>query len=163
MTHAIKELFFESPIGILKTSFRNKTLVASAFVDDPGDMNITNSELQQSGFLKNIKREFQEYFAGKRASFNIKYDIQNFGTKFQQAVWQELINIPYGKTLTYNAIAQNIGMPKAARAVGMACNRNPINILIPCHRVVGSNGKLTGYRGGLERKNWLLNMENCIE
>ena len=101
--------------------------------------------------------QLQEYFAGTRKNFT--FPIQLKGTPFQISVWQELARIPYGETRTYGDIAQSIGNPKAVRAVGMACNRNPIWIVIPCHRVLGKNRQLTGYAGGLSMKDALLNLE----
>ena len=101
--------------------------------------------------------QLREYFDGLRKEFTFPFRIQ--GTPFQKAVWEELIRIPYGQTRTYGQIAAAIGKPTAARAVGMACNRNPLWIAIPCHRVVGKNNTLTGYAGGLERKQQLLLLE----
>ena len=101
--------------------------------------------------------QLQEYFAGTRKNFT--FPIQLKGTPFQISVWQELARIPHGETRTYGDIAQSIGNPKAVRAVGMACNRNPIWIVIPCHRVLGKNRQLTGYAGGLSMKDALLNLE----
>ena len=101
--------------------------------------------------------QLQEYFAGTRKIFTFPIELR--GTPFQISVWKELSRIPYGETRTYGDIARAIGNPKAVRAVGMACNRNPIWIAIPCHRVIGSNKKLTGYAGGLTMKDALLNLE----
>ena len=101
--------------------------------------------------------QLQEYFAGTRKIFTFPIELR--GTPFQISVWKELSLIPYGETRTYGDIARAIGNPKAVRAVGMACNRNPIWIAIPCHRVIGSNKKLTGYAGGLTMKDALLNLE----
>ena len=101
--------------------------------------------------------QLSEYFSGVRAEFDIP--LAPKGTPFQMLVWQELRRIPYGQTRTYGEIATAIGKPGAARAVGMACNRNPIWLLIPCHRVVGKNGSLTGYAGGLDMKQQLLKLE----
>lgn len=101
--------------------------------------------------------QLSEYFSGIRTEFDIPLSLK--GTPFQMLVWQELRRIPYGQTRTYGEIAAAIGQPGAARAVGMACNRNPIWLLIPCHRVVGKNGSLTGYAGGLDMKQQLLMME----
>lgn len=100
-----------------------------------------------------------EYFAGKRPVFNLP--LAGRGTAFQQAVWRALQAIPYGQTRTYGQVAASIGRPKAVRAVGQACHVNPWGIIVPCHRVVGTNGKLTGYAGGLSKKEWLLNWENA--
>lgn len=101
--------------------------------------------------------ELQAYLSGRRTAFDLP--IRPSGTTFQMAVWQTLLDIPYGEIRSYGDIATAIGNPAASRAVGMACNRNPIWILIPCHRVVGRNRKLTGYAGGLELKQQLLNLE----
>jgi methylated-DNA-[protein]-cysteine S-methyltransferase len=101
--------------------------------------------------------QLDEFFAGTRTSFDVPLDLH--GTPFQQAVWQELLAIPFGKTVSYGQHAQRVGKPQAARAVGAAIGRNPISIIVPCHRVVGSNGSHTGYAGGLERKRDLLAFE----
>ena len=101
--------------------------------------------------------QLDEYFAGKRQKFDVSLDPQ--GTEFQRSVWKALQDIPYGKTKSYKQIAQAIGNRKACRAVGMANNKNPIWILIPCHRVIGTDGSLTGYGGGMEMKKKLLNLE----
>lgn len=102
-------------------------------------------------------QQLAEYLAGKRHKFDLK--LAPKGTAFQQAVWKELLKIPYGQTRSYKELAIAIGKPKAARAVGMALNKNPIPLIIPCHRVIGSNGSLTGFALGLETKRWLLEME----
>lgn len=104
-----------------------------------------------------IKKELMDYFTGKRKEFEINLDLQ--GTEFQKKVWDEMAKIPYGETMSYGELAQKIGNPKGSRAIGMACNRNKIPIIIPCHRVVGKNGKLTGFAGGLEIKEFLLKIE----
>ncbi len=101
--------------------------------------------------------QLDEYFAGERDSFDLR--LEPNGTEFQRAVWNALGQIPYGETRSYGQIAAQVGRPKAARAVGMANNRNPIAVIVPCHRVVGSGGALVGYAGGLERKIWLLDHE----
>lgn len=101
--------------------------------------------------------ELQEYFAGKRFAFDVPIDPA--GSDFQRAVWNALLEIPYGEVRTYSQIASDVGKPKGYRAVGMACNKNPIPIIIPCHRVLGANGALTGYAGGLNVKQYLLKLE----
>lgn len=103
------------------------------------------------------ERQLEEYFAGDRQSFDVT--LAPAGTEFQLRVWQELRHIPYGETISYGELARRIGQPDASRAVGLANGANPISILIPCHRVVGTNGKLTGYGGGLENKRLLLDLE----
>jgi methylated-DNA-[protein]-cysteine S-methyltransferase len=107
--------------------------------------------------LKQAKRELDEYFTGTRTEFNLP--LAALGTAFQQKVWQALITIPFGETWSYQDLADAIGNPKAVRAVGLANGKNPISIIVPCHRVIGKSGKLTGYAGGVERKAWLLKHE----
>lgn len=102
-------------------------------------------------------RQLQEYFAGQRRTFDLPLDLH--GTGFQVAVWQQLLGIPYGQTCSYGQIAGDLGDPRSVRAVGAANGRNPVSIVVPCHRVIGSNGALTGYAGGLERKRYLLELE----
>jgi methylated-DNA-[protein]-cysteine S-methyltransferase len=104
-----------------------------------------------------VREQLAEYFAGERQQFDVPLKLA--GTPFQQRVWQELARIPFGKTITYAQLAQRVGQPTASRAVGNANGRNPISILVPCHRVIGTSGKLTGYAGGVEKKEWLLEWE----
>lgn len=113
--------------------------------------------LQTTELLSMATIQLDEYFQGKRTVFSLPFKLT--GTPFQLAVWKELQNIPYGQTTSYKEIAQKINKPKAYRAVGMANNKNPLPIIIPCHRVIGSNGKLIGYAGGLKLKNYLLELE----
>lgn len=107
--------------------------------------------------LDEVARQLDQYFAGKREQFQLSLAVQ--GTAFQQEVWQALQRIPYGTTCSYGDLAQSIGRPRAVRAVGTANGANPIAIVVPCHRVIGSNGTLTGYAGGVERKQLLLELE----
>jgi methylated-DNA-[protein]-cysteine S-methyltransferase len=104
-----------------------------------------------------IREQLAEYFAGERQQFDVPLKLA--GTPFQQHVWRELVRIPFGTTITYAQLAQRIGKPTASRAVGAANGRNPISILVPCHRVIGASGKLTGYAGGIDKKQWLLAWE----
>ena len=104
--------------------------------------------------------QLQEYFAGKRTTFDLP--LAASGTTFQQQVWQALLTIPYGKTCSYGDIARAIGNPKGVRAVGLANGKNPLAIVVPCHRVIGADGKLTGYAGGLNRKQQLLALEGAL-
>ncbi|MBB6451757.1 O-6-methylguanine DNA methyltransferase [Salirhabdus euzebyi] len=113
----------------------------------------TNSEK-----LVELEKQLQEYFAGERKEFNVPY--QFYGTPFQKKVWNALLNIPYGETRSYKDIAHEIKSPKAVRAVGGAVNKNPLSVIVPCHRVIGSNGALVGYNGGLDKKEFLLKHEN---
>jgi len=111
----------------------------------------------ETPLIQNVVAQIKEYFAGKRKQFKLPLDMH--GTEFQMAVWQALQKIPYGETRSYKEIAVSIGRPKAVRAVGMANNRNPISIIVPCHRVIGQDGKLVGYGGGLLLKQFLLELE----
>jgi methylated-DNA-[protein]-cysteine S-methyltransferase len=104
-----------------------------------------------------IRGQLAEYFAGQRREFTVP--LRLVGTPFQRRVWQELVRIPFGTTISYAQLAGRIGQPTATRAVGHANGRNPIAILVPCHRVIGANGKLTGYASGIDQKQWLLNLE----
>jgi len=104
--------------------------------------------------LSKAVREVDEYFRGKRKKFSLELVLR--GTEFQKAVWRRLVEIPYGETVSYGQVAKAVGKPKAVRAVGMANAVNRIGVIIPCHRVIGSDGQLTGYGGGLWRKKWLL-------
>lgn len=110
--------------------------------------------------LRQAAEQLQQYFAGERTVFDLPLDLRQ-GTAFQQSVWRSLLGIAGGATSTYGAIGQAIGRPKAVRAVGAAVGRNPISIIVPCHRVVGSDGSLTGYAGGVERKQALLQLEGA--
>lgn len=110
--------------------------------------------------LKETEKQLNEYFEGKRRTFNLPLEPQ--GTEFMKKVWKSLQDIPYGETKTYKEIAEKIGNPKASRAVGMANHKNPIPIIIPCHRVIGSNGKLVGYALGMDMKGFLLELESTI-
>ena len=112
----------------------------------------------ETSILQKLKVELSEYFNGKRREFTVP--LQFAGTDFHKSVWNELLKIPYGKTFSYKQIAEKIGNPKAVRAVANANALNKISIIVPCHRVIGSNGSLTGYASGLDKKRWLLNLEN---
>ncbi|MDC4239838.1 methylated-DNA--[protein]-cysteine S-methyltransferase [Clostridium tertium] len=115
-------------------------------------------EIRETKLIKEAANQLNEYFSGERINFSISLDPE--GTEFQHKVWNELIKIPYGETRTYKEIAEKIGNSKAARAIGMANNKNRILMMIPCHRVVGKNKSLVGYAGGLEMKERLLEIEN---
>ena len=115
----------------------------------------------QHPVLANAVRQLGEYFAGTRTQFDLPLDLQG-GTPFQQSVWHALLRIPSGSTDSYGALSERIGKPAAVRAVGAAVGRNPLSIVVPCHRVIGANGALTGYAGGLERKTALLQLEGAL-
>lgn len=104
--------------------------------------------------LADAARQLEEYFDGRRTDFDLTLAMH--GTPFQREVWRALVDIPYGETISYGELARRVGAPGAARAVGLANGRNPVPIIVPCHRVIGANGTLTGYGGGLDRKRWLL-------
>lgn len=112
---------------------------------------------KETDLINKAFSQLEEYFDGKRASFDLPLDAN--GTDFQKSVWNALINIPYGETRSYKEIAETVGVPKGYRAVGLANNKNPIGIFIPCHRVVGADGDLVGYAGGLDLKRFLLELE----
>jgi methylated-DNA-[protein]-cysteine S-methyltransferase len=112
---------------------------------------------EESPILKEAATQLEEYFAAERTGFDLRMELD--GTPFQREVWAELTRIPYGETISYGELARRLGQPAAVRAVGLANGRNPIAIVVPCHRVIGADGSLTGYGGGLERKAWLLDHE----
>ena len=114
---------------------------------------------QETALIKEAYQQLSEYLKGERKEFDLPLNPK--GTDFQKRVWRALCDIPYGETRSYKQIAEAIGNPKAVRAVGMANNRNPITIVVPCHRVIGADGKLVGYGGGLEMKEFLLRLESC--
>lgn len=157
----MNELYIDSPIGTVKISLNGKNIVKAVFSDGAEHASDKSAVYYDSVLANKVIGQLSEYFTGKRQEFDLNFSIDS-GTEFQILVWQEMLKIPYGQTITYGEIAAKIGKPKAARAVGMACNKNPINIIVPCHRVIGGNGKLTGYAGGLVKKQWLLAHESCI-
>jgi methylated-DNA-[protein]-cysteine S-methyltransferase len=116
-----------------------------------------DAEIKETQLIKETALQLDEYFKGERKQFDIQ--LNPHGTPFQKSVWKELLQIPYGETRSYKQVAERIGNPSASRAVGMANNKNPIFIIIPCHRVIGSTGKLVGYGGGLDIKERLLKLE----
>lgn len=144
--------FYETEIGIIGIRENNKSITDIYFskVD-------TNDNIEETDLIKECFKQLKEYFEGNRVKFDLPLDAR--GTEFQKKVWNELLRIPYGETKSYKDIAVAIGNEKACRAIGMANNKNPIPIIIPCHRVIGSNGKLVGYAGGLNVKEKLLNIE----
>jgi len=118
---------------------------------------IENKNYRHNSLSEKIKKQFDEYFSGKRMIFDLPYKLDVF--PFTSACYSELLKVQYATTTTYGNIATTLGKPNAARAVGNAMNKNPLPIIIPCHRVLGGNGKLVGYRGGLDTKQWLLDFE----
>ncbi|MGH6882028.1 methylated-DNA--[protein]-cysteine S-methyltransferase [Hypericibacter sp.] len=147
----------KSPVGELKLVASNDGLAAIMWEDDwRVRLNIV-AEDKKNPVLRETERQLKEYFAGRRKTFDLKLDFA--GTAFQKKVWHALLTIPFGETRSYAQIAKQIGKPKAVRAVGAANGRNPISIVTPCHRVIGSSGHLTGFAGGLEAKARLLGLE----
>jgi methylated-DNA-[protein]-cysteine S-methyltransferase len=148
-----------SPVGILTLVASDKGLAAILWENDrPGRvrLNIARQDRKHPVLLE-TERQLQEYFAGTRKAFKLPLDFH--GTDFQKRVWKALLGIPFGETRSYAQIARQVGKPRAVRAVGAANGRNPISIVAPCHRVIGANGKLTGFAGGLDAKARLLALE----
>lgn len=152
----IKEVYV-SPIGDIEITAGDTGVLRIHYKQSENSAHSVNATHNANENAKQVITQLSEYFSGNRKSFSLPLDLQ--GTKFQQDVWREISQIPYGQTRSYGEIAKRIGRPKAARAVGMACNKNQLILLIPCHRVIGSNHSLTGYEGGLQRKHWLLEHE----
>lgn len=164
-----KIYYFEmiTPIGMLKLYSTKKGL---CYLQLPSMKNKKAVNWLENNYSKNIsfenkvdnniQNQLQKYFSGSSKRFNLKFDIK--GTEFQKKVWKELKKIPFGKTISYKTIAQRIGSKNSYRAVGNANGKNPIAIIIPCHRVIANNGKLGGYSGGLKIKNYLLNLEKSF-
>jgi O-6-methylguanine DNA methyltransferase len=149
-----------SPVGPLFLAASASGLVRLEFEARMQKMNARTTELRDSRTaLAPYLRELDEYFAGERHTFSLPLDLR--GTSFQLACWRALLDIPYGETRSYRDIAQAIGRPLACRAVGMANNRNPVAIIVPCHRVIASSGSLCGYGGGLDLKRRLLDLEQA--
>jgi methylated-DNA-[protein]-cysteine S-methyltransferase len=157
MTLAYKTI--DSPVGKLKLVASDKGLVAVLWEKEkPNRVRVGEVEKKEAHpVLIKAERQIAEYFAGKRRSFSVRIDMQ--GTTFQKKVWDALLAIPFGETRTYGDLARRLGRPHAARAVGSASGKNPLSIIVPCHRLVGSTGKLTGFAGGLDAKTRLLELE----
>jgi methylated-DNA-[protein]-cysteine S-methyltransferase len=151
--------YFDSPLGQLLLTANEGSLTGLHFVDEkyyPG----VCSEWRRDGdaaIIRSTRMQLNEYFSGQRTSFAVPLAPQ--GTEFQRQVWTMLTTLRYGETVSYSNLAQRLGNTKAVRAVGAANGRNPISIIIPCHRVIGADGSLTGYAGGLKRKEFLLRLE----
>jgi len=149
----LKITYYKTPIGTAKIAGDENGISSVSVLDEA----IETSKVIPT-CLQDCVKQLDEYFKGKRTDFNLKLNPQ--GTEFQQKVWNELLNVPYGKTSTYLEQTKKLGDVKAIRAVASANGKNPIWIIIPCHRIIGSNGSLTGYAGGIWRKKWLLEHEN---
>ena len=146
--------YYDSPVGILEIVCKNNELIALRPVS------VITSLKSENSYTKFVKSQLAEYFSGKRKVFDIILNPQ--GTGFQKAAWRELLKIPYGSTKSYSEIAENMGNKNAQRAIGSACNKNPIMIIIPCHRVISKNGTSGGFAHGKSIKQTLLSMEKVI-
>ena len=144
---------YDTEIGRIKISEKDEKIIRFVFSDYKKEDEIE----KETDAIRKTYLQLKEYLSGKRKNFDI--EIEMIGTEFQKKVWKELLNIPYGETRSYKDIAIAIGNEKACKAVGNANNKNPIAIIVPCHRVVGSNGSMTGYAGGLDIKEKLLKIE----
>lgn len=147
-----KIFFYETPVGRLIIGEENGSITRVTWTQLPKSYIQEETEL-----ILRCKKQLEEYFAGKRKTFDLP--LAPKGTAFQQRVWKALQDIPYGELRTYQEIALAVDNPKGCQAVGGANGKNPIAILIPCHRVIGKDGSMTGYSGGLEKKEWLLELE----
>ena len=143
--------YYNSPIGKIKIEVEDSSIVGVYFSDECSDED-------ENELVVECKKQLEEYFNGKRKSFDLNIKFIK-GTEFQLKVWNALKEIPYGEKVTYKYIAEKINNPKAVRAVGGANNKNPISIIIPCHRVIGVNGKMVGYAEGIDKKEFLLRLE----
>lgn len=150
-------LFYDTIIGRMGIA-ENGIAITDIFFEK--DNKINDGLTKETELLKKTITQINEYFAGERKTFDVPIFME--GTVFQKKVWNALRDIPYGETRSYKQVAEAIGNPKACRAVGMANNKNPISILVPCHRVIGANGKLIGYGGGLDIKEKLINLEKVL-
>lgn len=146
--------YYKSPIGMLEIVVDKDELIELKFIDDK------KTYLNENEYVNKVIKQIDEYFKGDRKEFDLNIRIN--GTDFQNKVYKELVKVPYGQTVSYKELAIRIGNQNASRAVGNANNKNQIWIVIPCHRVIGSNKSLVGYAGGIEKKKWLIDHENKI-
>ncbi|MFN8243472.1 MAG: methylated-DNA--[protein]-cysteine S-methyltransferase [Ferruginibacter sp.] len=160
----IEVAYYKSPLGVLEIRSTGSNISEVLFANSWKGARVNEDDLNfarpKSTALKACFRQLDEYFAGKRRVFNLP--LAQTGTEFQHAVWNELCKIPYGHTISYLELSKRIGNVKAIRAVGTANGNNSISIIVPCHRVIGSNGELVGYGGDLWRKKWLLEHEGKV-
>jgi methylated-DNA-[protein]-cysteine S-methyltransferase len=146
-------LQYNSPIGLINIEYSERGICRLVFADDAEGEGLRAGEMESRIFL-----QLDEYFNKKREMFDLPLDLK--GTEFQKRVWNELLKIPFGRTVSYKELTLRLGNVKAIRAVAAANGANPVSIIVPCHRVIGSDGSLTGYAGGLWRKKWLLDHES---
>jgi methylated-DNA-[protein]-cysteine S-methyltransferase len=160
---SLAQKHYSSPLGPMILVANEQALVGAWFDDQehlPPELQSQSSwhTAPEQPVLRHASRQLKEYFEGQRKTFGLPLDL-SYGTPFQQSVWQALLKIPFAHTCCYADVAASIAKPKAVRAVGAAVGRNPLGIIVPCHRVIGADGSLTGYAGGLERKTYLLQLE----
>ncbi|MBS9803846.1 methylated-DNA--[protein]-cysteine S-methyltransferase [Bacillus toyonensis] len=148
------QAYYESELGLLEIKANQEGITSVIFVDE-------RQEENKNEIIEQCINELDEYFKGKRKEFTVPLSAE--GTAFQKNVWDALYTIPYGVSTSYLDIAEKVGNTKAVRAIGGANSRNPISIIVPCHRVIGKSGKLVGYAGGLWRKEWLLKHEGILK
>ncbi len=153
----IRTTTMDSPVGVLTLTADSGRLTGVAMDGQRHAAAPPERARRDDAWFTDVVAQLQEYFAGGRHAFDIPIQLE--GTDFQRRVWTQLAEIPYGETVSYRDIASGVGDPKACRAVGLANGRNPVAIVVPCHRVIGADGRLTGYGGGLDRKRWLLEHE----
>ena len=146
--------YYESPVGLIEVGATADALTALYFIAAP------RRPVTLTPLLEEVLAQLAAYFAGTLHDFRVPLAFH--GTPFQKQVWQQLLTVPYGETTSYQSVANALGNPKAVRAVGAANGQNPISIIAPCHRIIGSDGTLTGYGGGLWRKEWLLRHEGYL-
>lgn len=154
MEDSLYKTYYDSPCGLLELEASDSGITSLLFVERK------SAKTDKSKHLSACTRQLDEYFNKKRKDFSLPLDLQ--GTDFQKKVWNELLKIPFGKTISYMQLAINLGDKKCIRAAGTANGRNPVSIIVPCHRVIGSNGDLVGYGGGLDKKKWLLELEGIL-
>ncbi len=157
MTTTACYTYIESPLGRLLVRGDGEFVTGLFMRGHKGSPGPEASWEESDAPFAAVREQLAEYFAGERQQFDVP--LKMVGTPFQRRVWQELVRIPFGTTITYGQLAQRVGQPTASRAVGHANSRNPISIIVPCHRVIGADGKLTGYAGGVDKKRWLLAWE----
>lgn len=153
----VYKAFYESPIGTIEIVGTDAGVSGLTFVDIKEERSARAKKGPPPAPVAEALAQLDGYFRGDRKIFTVKLDLR--GTAFQKSVWERLLRVKFGQTITYKAVAEAVGRPAATRAVGQANHGNPVSIIVPCHRVVGSDGRLTGYGGGLWRKDWLLRHE----
>lgn len=154
MEDSLYKTYYDSPCGLIELAASDSGITSILFVKK------RTPSADTSKHLSDCIRQLDEYFKKERKTFSVPLDLH--GTDFQKRVWNELLNIPFGKTISYMQLAINLGDKKCIRAAGTANGRNPVSIIVPCHRVIGSDGSLVGYGGGLDKKKFLLELEGSL-